>query len=396
MTKGEHLAELAEENMGEGGLFVYDLGQMTDHAAALQAIAGAMPHGGMTVRYAAKANPHPTIIDTFDRLGLSFDASSTPEAAALLQMGVGGDRISLSSQVLRDTPELEEALGQGVRPVATSVQQIGTLARAGAESGLTDIALRINPGSGSGGNKRTTVGGPAAPFGIWKEDLPLALAAAQLHGLSVDRIHTHIGSGVDPSAWQGTIRQSLDIVEACPETVTTLDIGGGYKVARMPGEPETNLGEVLDIFRTELEEFREHTGREIRLEIEPGTWLVANAGILLGRVEEVKQTPEYNQLILNVGMNAVLRISHYGAQHPIAGLVDDRRERVEYAIFGPCCESGDILTPAPGNPEEIAPRELPKMNPGEYVAIGGAGAYCASMSATGYNHVPEPTDVFVA
>lgn len=393
MTSEAALVNLADQYMGEGGLFVYDLGEMRDRAQTLQEAGAELPHG-LTVRYAAKANPHPAIVNTFDRMGLSFDASSAFEAAELIHHGVEGSQISLSSQVLRDTLELRKALEQGIRPVATSVRQIGVLARVGADFGLENIALRVNPGRGEGGNNRTTVGGPAAPFGIWKNQLPLALATAQHNGLTVDRIHTHIGSGVDPSAWRNTIRDSLDIVETCPDTVTTLDVGGGYKVARMDYEQETDMEEVLGVFGDELEAFERHTGREIHLEIEPGTWLVANAGVLLGRVEEIKHTPEYNQLILNVGMNAVLRISHYGAQHPIEALTN-ASQTMEYAVFGPCCESGDLLTPAPGNPEEIAPRRLSQVVEEDYVAIGGAGAYCASMSATGYNNVPEPNTVFV-
>jgi diaminopimelate decarboxylase len=391
MVSSEALRDIADQKMGEGGLFVYDLDEMAANAQALQA--AKMPYG-MTIRYAAKANPDPTIVGRFTDQGLSFDASSTPEAAHLLAAGVEGSKISLSSQVLRDTPDLRHALEEGVRPVVTSIRQIGLLAQVGANFGLENIALRANPGEGSGGNKRTTVGGPAAPFGIWKDLLPQALKAAANAGLTIDRIHTHIGSGVNSKEWQKTIQNSLAIVEECPDTVTTLDVGGGYKVARMPDESATNMDDVFGVFAEELKAFESRTGRAMHLEIEPGTWLVANAGVLLGRVEELAETPLYKQAKLNVGMNAVLRISHYGAQHPLEAL-NDSRETKEYAVFGPCCESGDILTPAKDNPEEIKPRELKKLEVEDYIAIGGSGAYCAFMSATNYNHVPGPTSVFI-
>ncbi len=386
MISKKRLIELANKNMGDGGLFVYDKTEMSNIANALLSIK--MPFG-MTVRYAVKANPHPEIIKLFDRLGLDFDASSAEEAKLLLSLGIKGTKISLSSQILKNTYVLRDAIEAGVLPVATSIRQIGVL----KDLGLDEIAVRINPGEGSGHNNRTTVGGPASSFGIWKEQLPEVTEKASKLGLTINRIHTHIGSGVDPSAWRATIKNSLDIVDQCPG-VKTLDIGGGYKIARMPGEKATDMDEVLGLFAEELNEFAKRTGRKIRLEIEPGTLLVGNAGTLLGRVEEIMSTGKYNFLRLNVGMNAILRPAMYGAQHPIEVLNDSSEER-EYVVVGPCCESGDILTPAPGNPEEIRPRKLRKAEIGNYISIGGAGAYCASMSVKQYNDIPPATEIIV-
>lgn len=386
MISKERLIELADKHMGEGGLFVYDKAMMTSIAKDL--LAAKMPHG-MSVRYAVKANSHPEIIKLFDGLGLHFDASSANEAKRLLDLDVEGSKISVSSQILRNNDTLEYIIKKGVLPVATSIRQMAVLEK----SGMSKIATRFNPGRGSGHNNRTTVGGPASSFGIWNDQLPEALDKADKLGLTIDRIHTHIGSGVDPDAWRDTIKDSLIIVEQCPDA-TTLDIGGGYKIARMPDEQATDMDEVLGIFAEELEEFADKTGRQIQLEIEPGTLLVGNAGTLMGRVEEIVATSQYEFLKLNVGMNAILRPAMYGAQHPIE-VLSDSREKKQYVVVGPCCESGDILTPSPGNPEEILPRKLNKAKAGDYVAIGGAGAYCASMSATQYNDVPRATEILV-
>ena len=144
----------------------------------------------------------------------------------------------------------------------------------------------------------------------------------------------------------------------------------------------------------QLENFANKTGREIHLEIEPGTLLVGNAGILLGRVMESVSTDMYDFLKLNVGMNAILRPSLYGAQHPIK-VLNDNQEKKDYVVAGPCCESGDILTPAPGDPEKIMPRKLNKAEVGDYVAIGGVGAYCASMSPRQYNDIPPATEIII-
>lgn len=384
-------SEIAGQHMEEGGLFVYERDVLV--AAATELLDLDMPYG-LTVRYAAKANPNSAIIHQFNVMGLHFDASSPAEANRLLDYGVKGDRISLSSQTLpQSTAEgqalIEEAIERGVLPAATSINQIGKLGQLGCQ----EIAVRINPGLGSGHNNRTNVGGPSSSFGIWHEQTPQALGASVANRQTITRLHTHIGSGADPKVWRTAIRNSLKIVDKLPD-VATLDIGGGYKVARMPEEESTDMQEVGWVFAEELEAFADRTGREIKLEIEPGTYLVALAGTLLGRVEEKVATDEYNFLKLNVGMNAILRPSLYGAQHPIE-VLNDATEQEEYVVVGPCCESGDILTPAPGDPEGIEPRLLNKAEVGDYVAIGGAGAYCASMSPNRYNDIPEATEIVV-
>jgi diaminopimelate decarboxylase len=393
MISNEKLVEIADMEMGEGGLFVYDTEAMTDELEHLQWWSRQIPYG-MTIRYAAKANPHSSIIDLFDEKALKFDASSVQEAHNIsANTDVSPHRISLSSQVLRDSKMLRDLMKDGLSPVATSLRQIHML----GEIGLNDsIAVRMNPGEGSGHSKRVTVGGSASSFGIWKEQLPEVLDTAERTGVRVDRIHTHIGSGVDSGVWRDTIVRSLGIVEECPD-VKTLDIGGGFKVARMPDEESTHIPSVFRIFGEELRGFAERTGREIHLEVEPGSLLVANAGTLLGRIEEVVSTDVYDFLRLNVGMNAIMRPALYGAQHPIE-VLPRLEKRIgpwkDYVVVGPCCESGDILTPTPGNPEEIQPRRLQEASVGDYVAIRGAGAYCASMSASQYNHIP-PADEMV-
>lgn len=386
VQSGPDFRQIAAEHMGDGGLFVYDSAVLEDSAQRILDLE--MPFG-ITPRYAAKANPHPQIVAQFDEMGLHFDASSVQEAQRLLRYGVEGAKISLSSQILRDGRDLHDVLQAGVLPVATSIAQIGRLASRGVE----EMAVRINPGKGSGHNNRTNVGGPASSFGIWYQQLHEVMAAAESADVTIDRLHTHIGSGADPEVWQGAIQKSLAIVEQMPD-VTTLDIGGGYKVARMPDEPTTDMHQVGEVFAHEIAEFAERTGREIKLEVEPGTYLVALAGTLLGRVEEQAVTDDYNFLKLNVGMNAILRPSLYGAQHPIT-VLNDAYFKKDYVVVGPCCESGDILTPAPDDPEGILPRELNVAEEGDIVAIGGAGAYCASMSAERYNDIPPATEVVI-
>lgn len=369
--------------------YVYDAATLDANAAAVLAFPNAY---GLTARYAMKACPNANILRRFEAAGLHIDASSGYEVKRAMAAGFSPEKISLSTQEL---PEDFAALcGQGVLLNACSLNQ---LERFGAAFEGGEVGLRFNPGAGSGGNNRTNVGGPASSFGIWHEWLPEVQALVAKYQLKVVRIHTHIGSGSDPAVWQKISSMSLDLVRAFPE-VHTLNLGGGYKVARMPEETGTDLQACGAPVAEKFREFAAETGREIHLEIEPGTFLLANAGAVLAKVQDMVSTgPQgYEFLKLNTGMTELLRPSLYGAQHPVTLLqAEASGETVEYVLAGHCCESGDILSPAPGDPELLAPRALPRAAIGDLCVIDGAGAYCAAMTAKHYNSYPEAAEILL-
>lgn len=365
--------------------YVYDRASL--EAAARNALA--FPHAfGFTLRYAMKANPNHAILKLFLDLGLHIDASSEHEVERALRAGFPGGRIQLTSQA--PAKDLKSVVGRGILYNACSLHQLasfGTLFPGRA------LSIRVNPGLGSGHSNRTNVGGPGSSFGIWHEHLEDARALAARHGVTITRLHTHIGSGTDPVVWQRVARMSIAIAGRLPE-VATLNLGGGMKVARMPDEVSTDLLEIGGHLRQEFLGFRERTGRSLHLEIEPGTALVANAGCIVASVIDVVETGKDGYLFakLDTGMNEVTRPSLYGAQHPIDVLAEGR-ESAKTVFVGPCCESGDILTPAKGDPEALAPRVVPRPAIGDLVVVGGAGAYCAAMSTINYNSYPQAPEV---
>ena len=371
--------------------FVYDQGELERRART--ALAFPNPYG-LTVRYAMKACPNAALLSIFNRLGLHIDASSGFEAHRALAAGVAGNQIQLTAQQLPH--DLETLLPQGVVFNACSLNQLrefGRHARGGR------LSVRVNPGLGSGHSNRTNVGGPSSSFGIWHEYLDQVLELAAEHRLTIDRLHSHIGSGSDPSVWQHCARLTLGIAARLPDVVS-VNLGGGYKVARMPGEEATDLAGAGHQIVKEFERFYQSHGRKLTLEIEPGTFLVANAGVVVCTVIDVVDTGPngYNFIKVDAGMTEVLRPSMYGAQHPIHVYPYTSRpveETQEYIIAGHCCESGDVLTPEPDNPEGLRPRPLPTTHIGDTLVIGGAGAYCAGMSAKNYNSFPEASEVLV-
>lgn len=369
-------------------LFVYSRDELERRAKLLMNLQ--MPYD-LTVRFAMKANPHPEIITIFHRAGLHFDASSSYETMNLLEQGVRGDKISLSSQ--QPAHNLPELLAAGVQYVATSMHQLELFAAVAPKG--AHVALRVNPGFGAGHSNRVTTGGANSSFGLWNTYVPDAIAFARDHDLTIDRMQVQIGAGADPHVWDGVIKKALEIVESMPD-VEILNLGGGYKVHRFGDEHETDMNAVAKVFAAELQAFANRTGRKLRLEIEPGTWLVTHAGTLLAEIVDMVDTGEdgHQFLRLNTGMNDILRPSLYGAQHEIT-VLNDATEQEEYVVVGHNCETGDILTTAPGDPEGIEPREMNKAAIGDIVAIHDTGAYCAALSAKGYNAFPSAKEIIV-
>lgn len=369
-------------------VFVYDEATL---AARAREVLG-FPHAyGFRARYAMKALPTTAVLQVFHRLGLHIDASSGYEAERAIRAGIPAGNIQLTAQEL--PANLESLVRQGVLFNACSLRQLETYCTLFPGS---EVSIRINPGLGSGHSNRTNVGGPSASFGIWHEQLADLLNIAQKHGVIISAMHTHVGSGSDPNVWIHCARLSLGIA-ATLRDVKRLSLGGGFKVARMEGEVSTNLDDIGKLIAQEFHDFAANYNRNLDLEIEPGTYLVANAGAVVATAIDVVDTGDegFNFIKLDSGMTEILRPSMYGAQHPIWVVPEpgERRTQLEYLVVGHCCESGDILTPEPGDPERLETRVLPETRAGDTVVIGGAGAYCSAMAAKNYNSFPEAAEV---
>ncbi len=390
--------------------YVYDRVGLED--AAREALAFPAPYG-FTLRYAMKANPSRGVLEVFRELGLHLDASSDFEVERALLAGFAPNSIQLTSQM--PSKKLREHVARGVIFNACSRHQLESFGQVAPGGSL---AVRINAGLGSGSTNRTNTGGPAASFGIWKDYLDDVKAIAKRYGLKITTLHSHIGSGTDPEKWRDVARMTLAIIADMPEVVR-VNLGGGFKVGLMPGGPgigqhlgshdlqggpghrklweaTVDLQDVGRYVSAELEGFKKRDGRGLHLEIEPGTYLVARAGAVVATCVDVVDTGRggYFFAKLDTGMTEVLRPSLYGAQHPIDVLATGR-DIVETVFVGPCCESGDILTPAPGDSETLAARFVPRPEIGDLVVVGGAGAYCAAMSTINYNSYPQAPEVML-
>jgi diaminopimelate decarboxylase len=380
----------AGQAAAELGTPVYTYSEHLLRERARQALAFHAPFG-LTVRYAMKANPLAAILRIFDAAGLHIDASSGLEAHRAMAAGIAADHIMITSQQLPD--DLYELARLGVSFNATSLHQLETF---GQMFPGGHLSVRINPGIGSGHSRKTSTGGPTSSFGIWHEDIPQIKKIAAAHQLTIAKLHTHIGAGTDPKVWHEAARITLELAEHFPD-VLTVNLGGGFKIARMSTETPTNLAKVSLGVADLIKDFAKQTGRKLHLEIEPGTYLVANAGALVSRVIDITSTGAdgYTFLKLDTGLTEIMRPSLYGAQHPVIVLNTVAGQPQPYVVVGHTCESGDLLTPEPTEPDVPATRLLAPATIGDLVVIEGVGAYCASMSAKGYNSFPEPAEAII-
>ncbi len=384
-------------------LYLYDENAIIERCRQIRA----MPHAfGLEPRFAIKANSSRAILQVVAAEGFGIDSSSLNEARRAHAAGIPWQRIMLTTQEVpraAERADLERMMAAGLRYTVCSLLQLDLVADFAASRGLP-LALRVHPGVGSGESATRNTGDKYSCFGVHLSDLPQALEVGRARGLKFDTVHVHIGSGGDPEAWRQNVDRELAIVERHFPEATRVSFGGGLRVARMPDERSADPQDLGAYAKRRIEELAARTGRRLVMEVEPGTYIVANAGWIVTSVLDVKRTGAdgFEFLVCDGGMEVNTRPLLYGSRHPfylvsadgrlksseydLSGLDPERDLRV---VVGRCCESGDSQSLDEAG--RIVPRLLAAAEPGDWLVVGGAGAYCASMSPFNYNsHVQAP------
>lgn len=363
-----------------------------------------MPNAyGLNVRYAMKANSSRSILQIVGRQGLMIDASSLNEARRAVLAGIKPDRIFLTTQEVpsgRDRSDLEDLMKQGLQYNVCSLRQLELVADFARENRI-DLSMRVHPGIGAGESATRNTGDKYSCFGVHRSDLEDALRFAGEKGVRFTEVHVHIGSGGDPEIWRSNIDLELGIVEAHFPDCHTVSFGGGLKEARMPGDVQADIEYLGNYAKMRFEELYQRTGRKLKMEIEPGTYIVANAGYALTEVLDKKTTGSdgFNFIVVDGGMEINARPTLYGSQHPFyiiskdGTLLSTEFDLPDTAynaiIVGRCCESGD--SQCLDSQHNIIERRMAEPEVGDLLVIGGTGAYCASMTPFNYNsHIQIP------
>lgn len=382
-------------------VYIYSEEKLNEAADSFLAFPSAFGH---TVRYAMKANANRNILKLFQNKGLKIDCSSEYEVYRAIAAGYDAKDLQISGQ---ETPiQLADLLEKGVQMVATSLKQMEAIGKSfqtspptpllkGEGSKKIKIGVRINPGMGSWAFKAISTGGETSAFGIWHEYIPEIKELSDKYDLEISKVHIHIGSENTPESWTDSANIGLGFVEQFP-SVTTLDMGGGFKKAIMPYETSADLQAIGKSVAIQFEAFYKKTNRKIHLEVEPGKYLVINSCSVVANIDDIVDTGEHGYTFIrtNTGMTEMPRVPMYGVQQPIT-VLNNSQNKQSYVVVGHCCESGDILTSKLYSQEEIEPRELPEVSHWDTIVIDGVWAYNASMSMKNYNSFPEAGEVLI-
>ncbi|OYR53014.1 diaminopimelate decarboxylase [Halorubrum sp. Ea8] len=397
----DRLADLAAEHGTP--LYAQDLDRVRENCERLR---DAFPDAD--VRYAVKAHTGRAVLEAVREAGLDAECASAGEVDRALAAGFGGERLHYTA-VNPPARDLDYVVGVAeAEPALTvTVGAVDTLDRL-AERGYDGrVCVRVNPGVGAGHHAKVRTGG-AAKFGI-PYDRAAEAARDAAERFEVVGVHAHAGSGIDPDqldshremvSRMGALARKLaepdgdaagDGDAPAPLDLEYVDVGGGFGVPYEEDEPPLDLGAVAAATREAVAPLP--AGAD--LAIEPGRYVVADAGVLLTRVNTVKPTPDERVVGVDAGMTDLLRPAMYDAYHPIRNLGGGRggdgsdapspheREATPVTVAGPICETGDTL---------CRDRALADPARGDLLAVGIAGAYGYEM-ASQYNSRPRPAEV---
>jgi len=296
---------------------------------------------------------------------------------------------------------LKDMISQGMKYNVCSLRQLYNIGDYAATNKIA-LAVRVHPGVGSGESATRNTGDKYSCFGIHLSDIVPVIEYAKIKGIIFDHLHVHIGSGAAPEIWQNNIDLEISIIEEYFPDAQTVSFGGGLKEARMPNENPADIYKLGVYAKEKIEQFYQRTSRKLGMEIEPGNYVVANAGYVITSIIDKKKTGDdgLNFLILNGGMELNARPLLYASQHPfyviskngdlLSSEFDKKsNDRFQAVLVGRCCESGDSQCLNAGGLN--TPRKMAEPQIADFIAIGGAGAYCSTMSPMNYNsHVQAP------
>jgi len=369
-------------------LYVYDAATIVERLRRLSRFD--------VVRYAQKANSNLAVLDLLRRHGALVDAVSAGEIARALAAGFtpGGEppAIVYTADVF-DRDALELVAEHGIPVNCGSPEMVDQLA---ARVPRAAITLRVNPGFGHGHSRKTNTGGEHSKHGIWHEELESVVARAARLGLSVTGVHVHIGSGADVEHLARVAEACCDFARRVGPSITAVSAGGGLPTPYRDTDEDVDVGAYFRVWDAERRKLAADLGHPVRLEIEPGRYLVAESGWLVAEIRAVKREGANRFYLLDAGFNALARPILYGAYHPmaIAPADGDTAERPLHPVVvgGPLCESGDIFTQEEGG--IVRTELLPDAQVGDFLVIGCAGAYGFVM-ASNYNAKPRPAEVLI-
>jgi diaminopimelate decarboxylase len=332
--------------------------------------------------YAVKANDNPHILKIIQQSGFGFDTVSYEEVLLSLRIGQQADHIFYTENNMTDY-EMKSAAEEGVILNIGSYSRLEQLVKSGLAKECT---IRVNPQIGDGHHAKVDTGNKDSKFGIRLDLISDVVDMAAKSGVKITGLHIHIGSGIKkPENLTNAMNVLIKIGYQLPD-LRHINFGGGfpipYREDELPFSIQDFVREATPILKDEYDRRR----GEIRFIFEPGRWIVAPAGLLLTRINSIKDQGRISFIGTDTGFNHLLRPALYDAYHSIVNVSKSEIEpSTKYTIAGNICESGDILA---------EDRLLPESNIGDLLAICDTGAYGMTM-ASNYNRRALPAEVLI-
>ena len=352
--------------------YVYHLPTVRQQARELKSLASVD-----RLHYAVKANTHPAILRALAEEGFGFECVSPGELKAVMA-------VVPESAPLLFTPNFaprEDYVWALTTRATVSLDSLYPLEHWGEVFRGREIVLRVDLGRGLGHHEKVRTGGSGSKFGLPVDQIDTFLRLADAHGVTVRGLHAHLGSGIlDDKHWGEVYGQLASLAERIG-SVAFLDIGGGLGVPSHPGESRLDIAALENVLRKVKSAYPHY-----QLWMEPGRYLVADAGVLITRVTQQKGKGSWRYLGVDTGMNSLIRPALYDAWHEIVNLSRlDEPATALYQVVGPICESGDVIG---------SDRRLPEAQEGDVMLIAQAGAYGKVMSSP-YNLRDEAEEIIL-
>jgi diaminopimelate decarboxylase len=359
-------------------VYVYDAEKITNQIKSLKT---AFSGSDVRVKYAAKALTNISILKLIRKHGAGIEVVSLEEAHIAMKAGFTSAEIVFTPSGV-DFSEIIQGVSLGL---SINIDSLPALQKFGEKYKHTyPCGIRINPHILAGGNYKISTGHSNSKFGISVYQLPQIRELVDKYGIQVQGLHIHTGSEITETDIFLKMADILFSVAGDFPDLKFIDFGSGFKVAYKEGDMVTNVYDVGLKLSKIFNDFCHQYGRKLELWIEPGKYIVSEAGTLLVQANVVKSTPTVTFVGVNSGLNHLLRPMMYDAYHTIVNISNPTGSQKVYTVVGYICETDTFG----------ADRKLHEVREGDILAIKNAGAYGFSMSSN-YNSRPRPAEVLV-
>ena len=337
------------------------------------------------IRYAQKASSNLGLLALMRKSGVVVDAVSAGEVERALRAGFRADTTPPGIVFTADLFDTDAAEAVRTHKLEVNVGSPDMITQVGKLYPGAPVILRINPGFGHGHSRKTNTGGEWSKHGIWHSQLEECLKLGREAGVKIHGLHMHIGSGTDFEHLAQVCGSMVKAAKVLGADLEVISAGGGLPIPYHKEQPRIDTEAYFHLWDKARKEIEENAGHAVRLEVEPGRYLVAESCVLVTQIRSIKKVEDNVFYMVDAGFDTLVRPAMYGSYHDISIVAADGRaltQEQDVVVAGPLCESGDVFTQEEGG--VVVTRRLPVAQVGDYLVLHDAGAYGAAMSSN-YN-----------